>query len=111
VDVTDANVAQDAYYKMSYHLSRTEDDAEVKKAVDEAQGVYDAHGKWEWVEWADKTLMPRMHAQITMEKVEEMRAEQDTIDEERIQAERAEREQERAAKEALQYHWHECCSR
>jgi hypothetical protein len=35
---------------MSYHLSHTEDDAEVKKAVDEAQGVYDTHGKQEWVE-------------------------------------------------------------
>jgi hypothetical protein len=100
VDVTDTNVAQDAYYKMSYHLSRTEDDAEVKKAVDEAQGIYNTHGKREWVEWASKTLMPRMHAQIAMEKVEEMRAEQDAIDEEWIQVERAEHEHERVVKEA-----------
>jgi hypothetical protein len=49
---------------MSYHLSRTEDDAKVKKAVDEAQGVYDMRGKQEWVEWAGKTLMPRLNTQI-----------------------------------------------
>jgi hypothetical protein len=79
---------------MSYHLARTEDDTEVKKAVDKAQGVYDAHGKREWVEWAGKTLMPRLHAQIVMERADEMRAEQDTIDEERIQAERVQREEE-----------------
>jgi hypothetical protein len=32
---------------MSYNLSCMEDDAEVKKVVDEVQGVYNAHGKWE----------------------------------------------------------------
>jgi hypothetical protein len=85
---------------MSYTLSRTEDDAEVKKAVDEAQGVYDAHGKWEWVEWAGKTPMPRLHAQIEMERADTMRAEQDAIEEERYQAEQAQQEEERAAKEA-----------
>jgi hypothetical protein len=65
-----------------------EDDAEVKKAVDEAQGVYDAHGKREWVEWAGKTLMPWLHTQMVMERADTMRAEQDAMDEERRQAER-----------------------
>jgi hypothetical protein len=74
---------------MSYHLSHTEDDAKVRKAVDEAQGVYDTHGKWEWVEWVGKTLMLRMHMQMAMERADAERAEQDTIDEEQIQAERA----------------------
>jgi hypothetical protein len=59
-----------------------EDDAEVKKAVDEAQGIFDVHGKQEWVEWAGKTLMPRLHTQIEMERVDAMRAEQDAIEEE-----------------------------
>jgi hypothetical protein len=77
-----------------------EDDAEVKKAVDKVQGVYDVHGKREWVEWAGKMLMLRLHVQMVMEQVDVMRAEQDTIDEEQIQAERAEHEEERAAKEA-----------
>jgi hypothetical protein len=85
---------------MSYHLSRTEDDAKVKKAVDEAQGVYDVHGKWEWVKWAGKTLMLRLHVQIEMERADAMRAEQDTIEEERYQVEWAQREEERATKEA-----------
>jgi hypothetical protein len=85
---------------MSYTLSRTEDDAEVKTAVDEAQGVYDVRGKREWVEWAGKTLMPRLHAQIEMERADAMRAEQDTIEEERYQAEQAQLEEEQAAKEA-----------
>jgi hypothetical protein len=74
---------------MSYHLSRTEDNTEVKKAVDEAQGVYDVRGKREWVEWAGKTLMPRLHAQIEMERVYTMRAEQDAMEEEQYQAEQA----------------------
>jgi hypothetical protein len=84
---------------MSYNLSRTEDDAEVKKAIDKAQGVYDVHGKREWVKWAGKMLMPWLHAKIAMERVDTMRAEQDAIEEERIQAERVQREEERAAKE------------
>jgi hypothetical protein len=67
---------------MSYHLSFTEDNAEVKKAVNEAQGVYDVRGKREWVEWAGKTLMLRLHAQIEMERADAMRAEQDTMEEE-----------------------------
>jgi hypothetical protein len=41
---------------MLYHLARTEDDAEVKNAVDEAQWVYNKHSKREWVEWVGKTL-------------------------------------------------------
>jgi hypothetical protein len=77
-----------------------EDDAEVKKAVDEAQGVYNKHGKWEWVKWAGKTLMLWLHAQIEMERADTMRAEQDAINEEWLQAERAECEQEGVAKEA-----------
>jgi hypothetical protein len=64
---------------MSYTLSCTEDDTEVKKAVNEVQGVYDVHGKREWVEWAGKTLMPRLHTQIEMERADTMRAEQDAI--------------------------------
>jgi hypothetical protein len=59
----------------------------VVTAVDEAQGVYDVHGKWEWVEWAGKTLMLRLHTQIEMERADAMRAEQDAIEEERYQAE------------------------
>jgi hypothetical protein len=35
---------------MSYQLKRTEEDTEVKKAVDEAQAYYDAQDKREWVE-------------------------------------------------------------
>jgi hypothetical protein len=85
---------------MSHHLAYTEDDTKVKKAIDEAQGIYDAHGKREWVEWADKTLMPRLHAQIAMERADEMRAEEDAMDKERIQVERAQHEEEQAAKEA-----------
>jgi hypothetical protein len=85
---------------MSYRLGCTEDDAEVKKAVDEAQRVYDKRGKRESIEWAGKTLMPRVHAQIEMEKVDAMRAEQDAMEEEQFQAERVQREEERAAKEA-----------
>jgi hypothetical protein len=67
---------------MSYRLGRTEDDTEVKKAVDEAQRVYDIRGKREWIEWAGKTLMPRVHVQIEMEKADAMRAEQEAMEEE-----------------------------
>jgi hypothetical protein len=57
-----------------------------QKAVDEAQAIYDKHGKREWVEWAGKTLMPRLHVQILMERADAMRAEQDVMEEERYQA-------------------------
>jgi hypothetical protein len=65
---------------MSYQLERTEEDTEVKKAVDKAQAYYDVQDKREWVEWAGKTLMPRLHAQIVMEKADEMRAEQEQLE-------------------------------
>jgi hypothetical protein len=68
-------------------------------ADDKAQGVYDAHGKWEWVEWGGKTLMPRLHTQMAMERADVMRVEQDVMDKEWLQGERAQCEQERAAKE------------
>jgi hypothetical protein len=53
---------------MSYRLGRTEDDVDVKNAVDEAQKYYDTQEKREWVEWASKVLMPRLHAQMAMER-------------------------------------------
>jgi hypothetical protein len=68
---------------MSYHLECTEEDTEVKKAVDEAQAHYDAQNKREWVEWAGKILMLRLHAQMAMERADAERAEQDAMDEER----------------------------
>jgi hypothetical protein len=52
-----------------------EDHTKVKKVVDEAQG------NREWVEWAGKMLMPRLHMQIAMEKVDVMRAEQEQLEE------------------------------
>jgi hypothetical protein len=39
---------------MSYQLGCTEDDAEVKKAVDEVQEYYDVQEKREWVDWVGK---------------------------------------------------------
>jgi hypothetical protein len=75
VDITDAYFVQNAYYAMSYHLGFTEDDVDVKKVVDEVQGYYDAQDKREWVEWAGKMLMPRLHAQIAVEKADAERAE------------------------------------
>jgi hypothetical protein len=80
VDVTDTDFAQNTYYDMSYLLGRTEDDTDVKRAVDKAQEYYNGQDKREWVEWVGKTLMPCLHAQIAMEKVDAARAEQDMMD-------------------------------
>jgi hypothetical protein len=55
---------------MSYHLEHTEEDTEVKKAVDKVQVYYDMQNKREWVEWASKILMPRLHAQMAMERAD-----------------------------------------
>jgi hypothetical protein len=84
---------------MSYQLECTEEDAEVKKAVDEAQAYYDAQDKREWVKWAGKMLMLHLHAQIAMEKADEMRVEQEQLEELRRQDKREQREQEQAEKE------------
>jgi hypothetical protein len=59
---------------MSYCLGHTEDNAEVKKVVDEVQG------KREWVMWAGKTLMLHLHTQMEMEKADAEWAEQDAMD-------------------------------
>jgi hypothetical protein len=44
---------------MSFHLGHTEDNADVKKALNKAQEYYNVQEKRKWVEWAGKTLMPR----------------------------------------------------
>jgi hypothetical protein len=79
-------------------LGRTKDDVDVKKAVDEAQVYYNAQEKREWVEWAGKILMPRLHVQMAMEQADAMRAEQEELEEMRQQDEVEQRE--RAEKEA-----------
>jgi hypothetical protein len=66
---------------MSYRLGRTEDDVDVKNAVDEAQKYYDTQEKQEWVEWASKILMPWLHMQMAMEQADTMRAEQEELEE------------------------------
>jgi hypothetical protein len=80
-------------------LGRTEDDVDVKKAVNKAQVYYNAQEKREWAEWAGKILMPRLHAQMAMEQADAMRAEQEELEEMRRQDEVEQRERERAEKE------------
>jgi hypothetical protein len=97
VDITDAYFVQNTYYRMSYRLGRTEDDVDVKNAVDEVQKYYNVQEKREWVEWAGKILMPQLHAQMAMEQADAARAEQEEQrNRERVQkeAELEEREME-----------------
>jgi hypothetical protein len=68
-------------YDMSYQLGRTEDNAEVKKAVDKVQEYYDVQENREWVEGAGKVLMLCLHVQIAMEKADAVGAEQEEIEE------------------------------
>jgi hypothetical protein len=58
-----------------------EDDAEVKKAINEAQEYYNVQDRRDWVEWVGKTLLLHLHAQIAMEKADMVRAEQEMMDE------------------------------
>jgi hypothetical protein len=51
-----------------------EDDVDMKKAVDNMQEYYDAQDMRHWAKWAEKTLMPHLHAQIAIEKVDTVRA-------------------------------------
>jgi hypothetical protein len=90
VDITDAYVVQNTYYRMSYRLGRTEDDVDMKNVVDDAQKYYNVQEKREWVEWAGKILMPRLHTQMAMEQVDATRAEQ----EEQRKRERVQKEAE-----------------
>jgi predicted Co/Zn/Cd cation transporter (cation efflux family) len=66
---------------MSYRLGCTEKDAEVKKAVNEVQEYFNVQEKREWVEWVGKTLILHLHMQITMEKTDMARAEQEELEE------------------------------
>jgi hypothetical protein len=77
-------------------LGHTKDDVNVKKAVDEVQVYYNAQEKREWVEWAGKTLMPRLHAQMAMEQADAMRAVQVDLDEMQRQDEREQRVEKEA---------------
>jgi hypothetical protein len=81
VDTTDTSLAQNVYYDMSYCLGCTEDDIDVKKAVDEVQEYYNMQDKRDWVEWGGKTLMFHLHVQIAIDKMDVEWAEQDLIDE------------------------------
>jgi hypothetical protein len=49
VDTTDTYSAQNTYYAMSYHLGHTEDDIDMKKAVNKAQEYHNAQEKRECV--------------------------------------------------------------
>jgi uncharacterized protein YacL (UPF0231 family) len=81
VDITDVYFVQNTYYHMSCCLGCTEDDVDVKKAVDEAQEYYNTQEKREWVEWAGKILMPWLHGQMVMEQADAMRVEQEELEE------------------------------
>jgi hypothetical protein len=49
---------------------------------EEVEGLSCGHGAMvEWVEWAGKTLMPRLHVQMAMEKVDMVRAEREQLEE------------------------------
>jgi hypothetical protein len=72
---------QNPYYAMSYRLGRTEEDTKVQKAVDEVQRYFNAQEKREWVEWAGKMLMPCLHVQMAMDKVDAARVEQEKLEE------------------------------
>jgi hypothetical protein len=95
VDITDAYFVQNTYYCMSYRLGCTEDDVDVKNAVDKAQQYYNVQDKREWVEWAGKILMPRLHAQMPMEQADAARVEE----EEQQNQERAQKEAELEGRE------------
>jgi hypothetical protein len=90
VDITDTYFVQNTYYRMSYCLGCTEDNVDVKNAVDEAQKYYNTPEKREWVEWAGKILMPWLHVQMAMEQVDATRVEQ----EEQRKRERVQKEAE-----------------
>jgi hypothetical protein len=66
---------------MASRFGRTEEDTEVKKAVDDTQEYFNTQDKREWVEWAGKMLIPCLHTQMAMEKVDAERVEQDMVDE------------------------------
>jgi hypothetical protein len=83
---------------MSYWLGCTEDNTEVKKAVDEAQEYYNVQDRRDWVEWVGKISMPCLHVQVAMEK-DMVRVEQEEAEEMCPQVERVQHEQEQAAKE------------
>jgi hypothetical protein len=99
MDTADQVLSWGTFYAMSYRLEYTEDDAEVKKVVNEAQEYYDVQDKREWVEWVGKTLIPHLHVQTAMEKADMVRAEQEIMDKLQLQEERVKREEEWAAKE------------
>jgi hypothetical protein len=57
-----------------------EEDTKVQMVVDNTQEYFNTQDKREWVEWAGKMLMPCLHAQIAIEKVDTEWAEQDAMD-------------------------------
>jgi hypothetical protein len=72
---------------------------DVCKAVDEAQATYNGQAKWEWVDWAGKTLMLKLYAQIQRERKDEEIVQQQAANNERIRAEEEWAEQEAAEQE------------
>jgi hypothetical protein len=45
------------------------------------QEYYNAQDRRDWVKWVGKILMPRLHAQIAMEKADAVRVEQEEAEE------------------------------
>jgi hypothetical protein len=86
-------------------LGCTEDDVDIKKAVDKVQAYYNAQEKREWVEWDGKILMPRLHMQMAMEQADAMRAEQEELDKMRQQDEREQQAEKRRGRWSSSGRW------
>jgi hypothetical protein len=82
-------------------LGRTKDNDDIKKVVNEAQAAFNGQEKQEWVDWAGKTLMQRMHTQMELGKWDEDITWQQAVNDEWLRAEEEQIEQKAAEQEVV----------
>jgi hypothetical protein len=72
-------------------------------AINEARGTFNSFDKREWVGWAGKTLMPKLHGEIEAEKLAAAMVDKHRAEEERREREKTEQQEkfDRRAEELI----------
>jgi hypothetical protein len=103
----ESNFFNEFSWREYYHLTSVSGEPAENKgvimAIDEAHIIFDSFDKREWVGWAGKTLMPKLHGEIEVEKSAAATAEKRRANEEQREREKGEQQEkfDRRAEELI----------
>ena len=86
---------------MAEALGESQDNEDVTKAIEDAQGALSTFKDWDWLVWVGKTLLPGVYEDVEIERhaEEERKWEQEREEAKRQAKERKKEEEERRKRE------------